>query len=1384
MDYSSLLHSVAIGAERLEYPSAWVGHIPFVRWLVQVAKPSCFVELGVHHGTSYFNICRAIKHEKLNATCFAVDNWIGDDHTGFYSASVFEDVLEHNAKHYQHFSSMLKMSFDQAANRFSDKSIDLLHIDGRHDYQSISHDFHVWLPKLAEGAYVLFHDTNVHSDGFGVWEFWRELISDYPLHLEFRHCSGLGVIKLLAQAERDDAWLEPDSTEQRTVLDFFSCLGRELKEHQEALVALKTQSEGFSAQLAEKDIAFAEAQARSERWQRTASDLSIEKQRADEHRHELQRGNHELVARQARMVAESEQLRQQLSMATAECERSEQRLSAISNLYDAMAASSSWRVTRPIRAVIGVLRREPQYLLQLARKQPRSPLGRARTSSVDQQASLKTTALQAIPARTGDASSNDTEPLDRRPEVILISGEPETPGHQYRVVRLAEAAEAVGASACICHPADGAMMLNRIQNADLVFIWRAAWSDALARIITAARSGRARVIFDVDDLMFKPDVATIGNIDGIRTQGLTEDAVREHYSSIMTALDAADVCTCPTEALADAARRRNKPTQVMRNGFSERAYDLSRTVALRKRTEDQDAVIRIGYAAGTRTHQMDFAIASGAVARILREHDDCRLVLFYAGDTPSVTNATVDIREFPELLAFEHQIEWRRLVAPELLPEELARFDINLAPLQLGNPYCEAKSELKYFEAALVSVPTVASPTQPFASAITNGETGLLAETEDDWYRAMRSLIEDKLLRSRIARAALLDVIWKYGPEHRVEVFRSLLRSLAPWTTSSDKTFETDWYRITGPGRRPITIPEYRVLYLHEAAPVADAAVVMPVYNYAHYVEEALDSVKDQTLTSLELIVVDDCSSDDSVSVVRSWMERHVRRFTRVALVQNLNNSFLGSARNVGFSYAEAQYVMPLDPDNMLLPACLSKCLQVIKREHSAMVYPKIQQFGDGDGVMGILPWSPSRLATGNYIDAMAMVRRSAWAHVGGYENIYGWEDYDLWCKFAECGLWGANAGEVLAKYRVHASSMLRVHTHETEREQRLFREMSARHPWLRLPAIGEDRNEGVDAQDTATHPQAEARVAQAPCQAPSQETTDGMAARAPSAGGTIERIKRLEELLGVLVCPITGEPLKLIDQGRALMTASGSRKWPLKDGRPILFEGMERVLVHDDAHLSNPICQRAADLIDEATGRVLNLSAGGTHRRNDNVVEVEASLFRHTDVVADAHHLPFKEASFELVIAMNAFEHYRSPTDVVQELWRVLVPGGRVFLHTAFLQPLHEEPYHFFNCTEYGLAEWFKDFQKIDLRVSENLTGGYTISWIVSDLERLILQHRGQEAADAFSRTSLADTARYWRDSESREGPVWEYLATLPQNAQARVAAGFEYLGVKPKGG
>ncbi|MHB1207362.1 MAG: rhamnan synthesis F family protein, partial [Rhodospirillaceae bacterium] len=137
--------------------------------------------------------CQAIKHLNLDTRCFAVDTWQGDEHAGFYSEEFFNRVSDHNAAHYAAFSRLVRSTFDEALAHFSDGSIDLLHIDGRHFYDDVKHDFEAWRPKLSDRAVVLFHDTNVRERDFGVFRLWESLRDAYP-SFEFLHGHGLGVL--------------------------------------------------------------------------------------------------------------------------------------------------------------------------------------------------------------------------------------------------------------------------------------------------------------------------------------------------------------------------------------------------------------------------------------------------------------------------------------------------------------------------------------------------------------------------------------------------------------------------------------------------------------------------------------------------------------------------------------------------------------------------------------------------------------------------------------------------------------------------------------------------------------------------------------------------------------------------------------------------------------------------------------------------------------------------------------------------------------------------------------------------------------------------------------------------------------------------------------
>ena len=223
---------------RLGVPSAWHRHVPFAFWLVAQLRPRLLVELGTHEGVSYAAFCEAVRRAGLPTRCFAVDTWQGDAHAGFYPEEVFAGFRAFHDPLYGDFSLPLRMTFDEAATQLPDGEIDLLHIDGMHDYDSVAHDFATWSPKLSARAVVLFHDTNERERGFGVWRLWRELRERYP-GFEFLHGSGLGVLAVGTEIAAPVAALcaLSDPADLLRVRDRFATLGERWERENAALVA-------------------------------------------------------------------------------------------------------------------------------------------------------------------------------------------------------------------------------------------------------------------------------------------------------------------------------------------------------------------------------------------------------------------------------------------------------------------------------------------------------------------------------------------------------------------------------------------------------------------------------------------------------------------------------------------------------------------------------------------------------------------------------------------------------------------------------------------------------------------------------------------------------------------------------------------------------------------------------------------------------------------------------------------------------------------------------------------------------------------------------------------------------------------------------------------
>jgi glycosyltransferase involved in cell wall biosynthesis len=230
-----------------------------------------------------------------------------------------------------------------------------------------------------------------------------------------------------------------------------------------------------------------------------------------------------------------------------------------------------------------------------------------------------------------------------------------------------------------------------------------------------------------------------------------------------------------------------------------------------------------------------------------------------------------------------------------------------------------------------------------------------------------------------------------------------------------------------------------------------EVAVCVSLYNYGHFVQAALNSVFAQTHPSIELIIVDDASSDNSPEVALEWLRMHEQRFVRTVLARHTVNSRLCETRNTAVGLCAAEYVFILDADNELYPRCLERCLEALRESAAWFAYPILETMGDASGLIGNYPWSPERLARVNYIDAMVLLRRERLLAVSGYEEMAGWEDYDLWCKIHESGGYGLHVPQILARYRVHSQSMLRTETNRLKKIRAIHARMRERHPWLQL---------------------------------------------------------------------------------------------------------------------------------------------------------------------------------------------------------------------------------------------------------------------------------------------------------------------------------------------
>lgn len=302
--------------------------------------------------------------------------------------------------------------------------------------------------------------------------------------------------------------------------------------------------------------------------------------------------------------------------------------------------------------------------------------------------------------------------------------------------------------------------------ADAIILYRVPATHQVLDLIRAVRE-RPRavpVLFDIDDLIFDPSL--IGQVHGLAKLSETEQELWwRGVARYRTTMEACDGYVGSTQALCERATEvTGLPAFRFANGVG---LDLAK-ISDREVTRPRAAgPLRIGYFSGTKTHDADWAMIEPAVVEVLRSRPEIEL---WVGGL---------LTTGPRLEPFRDRVVRLPMLPWTELPGRLRDLDVNLAPLVPDSPFNEAKSAIKWLEAALVETPTVAFPTQAFVEAIESGRTGVLAHTHGEWVSALEALLDDALLRRRIGTQARREALLRWGPHVQADRYVEILRESA-----------------------------------------------------------------------------------------------------------------------------------------------------------------------------------------------------------------------------------------------------------------------------------------------------------------------------------------------------------------------------------------------------------------------------------------------------------------------------------------------------------------------------------------------------------------------------------------------------------------------------
>lgn len=219
-------------------------------------------------------------------------------------------------------------------------------------------------------------------------------------------------------------------------------------------------------------------------------------------------------------------------------------------------------------------------------------------------------------------------------------------------------------------------------------------------------------------------------------------------------------------------------------------------------------------------------------------------------------------------------------------------------------------------------------------------------------------------------------------------------------------------------------------------------SVIVPCYNQAEYLDDALQSVLDQTFPNWECIIVDDDSPDHTKVVAQHWLQND-ERFSYL----KQDNKGLSGARNFGISRAKGTFILPLDADDKISSDYLELAVKAFHENKSLkVVYSKAEKFGIESGFWNLNSYSPNNLAKANMIFCSALFKRVDWERIGGYDEQMkgGLEDWEFWIHLLKTGGDVLQLDRICFYYRIKENSMIK--DLESDTKKRLYEYVSVKH--------------------------------------------------------------------------------------------------------------------------------------------------------------------------------------------------------------------------------------------------------------------------------------------------------------------------------------------------